>query len=176
MEKKKLFAVAKQFSIFAVPKSQSSRQNPAVIDINSPFAWWRYRKRPHGIFESRGHLYRGHLYFLNLKVMNTTNHTSQQEQANSYGLKSVLNSKTAQTNAEHIELSDETRTLIQCRARLSDVYSDVLDVMESYWGSEQVDRITEQFCNTYSELDAALWSLTSNIMADTMLEESYRKM
>lgn len=108
--------------------------------------------------------------------MNTTNHTNQQEQANAYGLKSVLNSKTAQTNAEHISLSNETRTLIQCRARLSDVYSEVLNVMESYWGSEQVDRITEQFCNTYSELDAALWSLTSNIMADTMLEESYRKM
>lgn len=108
--------------------------------------------------------------------MNTTNHTSQQEQANAYGLKSVLNSKTAQTNAEHIEPSDETRTLIQCRARLSDIYSDVINVMESYWGSEQVDRITEQFCNLYSELDTALWSLTSDIMADTMLNENFKKM
>ena len=108
--------------------------------------------------------------------MNTTNHTNQQEQANAYGLKSVLNSKTAQTNAEHISLSNETRTLIQCRARLSDVYSDVLNVMESYWGSEQVDRITEQFCNTFSELDTALWSLTSDIMADTMLDKNFKKM
>ena len=106
--------------------------------------------------------------------MNTNVQT--QQQPTSYGLQEVLNSKTAQTNAEHISLSNETRTLIQCCARLSDVYSDVLNVMESYWGSEQVDRITEQFCNTYSELDATLWSLTSNIMADTMLEESYRKM
>ena len=108
--------------------------------------------------------------------MNTTNHTNQQEQANAYGLKSVLNSKTAQTNAEHISLSNETRTLIQCRARLSDVYSDILNVMESYWGSEQVDRITEQFCNTFSELDTALWSLTSDIMADTMLDKNFKKM
>ena len=99
-----------------------------------------------------------------------------QEQANAYGLKSVLNSKTAQTNAEHISLSNETRTLIQCRARLSDVYSEVLNVMESYWGSEQVDRITEQFCNLYSELDTALWSLISDIMADTMLSENFKKM
>ena len=108
--------------------------------------------------------------------MNTTNYTSQQEQANASGLKSVLNSKTAQTNAEHIELSDETRTLIQCRARLSDVYSDVLNVMESYWDSEQVDRITEQFCNAFSELDFALWGLTADIMSNTLLDESYRKM
>ena len=108
--------------------------------------------------------------------MNTTNHTSQQEQANAYGLKSVLNSKTAQANAEHISLSNETRILIQYRARLSDAYSDILSVMESYWGGEQVDRITEQFCNAYSELDTALWSLTSDIMADTMLSENFKKM
>ena len=108
--------------------------------------------------------------------MNTTNYTSQQEQANASGLKSVLNSKTAQTNAERIEPSDGTRTLIQCRARLSDAYSDILNVMESYWGSEQVDRITEQFCNLYSELDTALWSLISDIMADTMLNENFKKM
>ena len=150
--------------------------NAAVIDTYLPFAWWQYRKRLHGYSNDRGHLYRGHLYFQNIRVMNTTNHTNQQEQANAYGLKSVLNSKTAQTNAEHIELSDETRTLIQCSARLSDVYSDVLNVMESYWGSEQVDRITEQFCNTYSELDTVLWSLTSNIMADTMLDKNFKKM
>ena len=81
-----------------------------------------------------------------------------------------------QSNAERIELSDETRTLIQYRARLSDAYSDILSVMESYWGGEQVDRITEQFCNAYSELDTALWSLTSDIMADTMLSENFKKM
>lgn len=127
-------------------------------------------------FVAVGHLNGGHLFFLKHKVMNTTNHTSQQEQANAYGVKSVLNSKAAQANAEHISLSNETRTLIQCRARLSDVYSDVLNVMESYWGSEQVDRITEQFCNTYSELDTVLWSLTSNIMADTMLDKNFKKM
>ena len=108
--------------------------------------------------------------------MNTTNYTSQQEQANASGLKSVLNSRDAQSNAERIELSDETRTLIQYRARLSDAYSDILSVMESYWGGEQVDRITEQFCNAYSELDTALWSLTSDIMADTMLSENFKKM
>ena len=108
--------------------------------------------------------------------MNTTNHTSQQEQANAYGLKSVLNSRAAQTNAERIELSDETRTLIRCLARLTDIYSDVLNVMESYWGSEQVDRITEQFCNAFSELDFALWGLTADIMSNTLLDESYRKM
>ena len=108
--------------------------------------------------------------------MNTTNHTSQQEQANAYGLKSDLNSRDAQANAEHISLSNETRILIQYRARLSDAYSDILSVMESYWGGEQVDRITEQFCNAYSELDTALWSLTSDIMADTMLSENFKKM
>lgn len=176
MEKKKLFAVAKQFSIFAVPKSQSSRQNPAVIDINLPFAWWRYRKRPHGIFESRGHLYRGHLYFLNLKVMNTNEHTEQQGMKHYYKLKTVFDSRNALTNAEHIELSAETQTLIRCLARLSDIYSDVTDVMDSYWGRDQVDRITEHFCDTFHDMYFVLWGLTADIMSDTMLTETYKKM
>lgn len=176
MEKKKLFAVAKQFSTFAVPKSQSSRQNPAVIDINLPFAWWRYRKRPHGIFESRGHLYRGHLYFLNLKVMNTNEHTEQQGMKTYYKLKTVFDSRNALTNAEHIELSAETQTLIRCLARLSDIYSDVADVMDSYWGRDQVDRITEHFCDTFHDMYFVLWGLTADIMSDTMLTETYKKM
>lgn len=107
--------------------------------------------------------------------MNTTNKTCEQGMKPYYKRKTVFNSRDAQTNAERIELSDETRTLIQCRARLSDAYSDILSVMESYWGGEQVDRITEQFCNAYSELDTALLSLTSDIMADTMLSENFKK-
>ena len=150
--------------------------NAAVIDIYLPFAWWRYRKRLHGYSNDRGHLYRGHLYFLNIRVMNTNVQPEQQGMKPCDKLKTVFDSRNALTNAEHIELSAETQTLIRCLARLSDIYSDVTDVMDSYWGRDQVDRITEHFCDTFHDMYFVLWGLTADIMSDTMLTETYKKM
>ncbi len=139
-----------------------------------PFAWWRYRKRLHGYSNDRGHLYRGHLYFLNIRVMNTN--VQPEQQPTSYGLQEVLNATACHDNAKGITLSNETQTLIRCLARLSDIYSDVTDVMDSYWGRDQVDRITEHFCDTFHDMYFVLWGLTADIMSDTMLNETYKKM
>ena len=114
------------------------------------------------------------MYFLNQTVMNTNVQT--EHQPTSYGLQEVLNTTACHDNAKGITLSNETRTLIECRARLSDLYSDVVDTMHAYWGGEQVDRITEQFCNAFYDLDTALLGLMADIIADTMLNENYRKM
>lgn len=108
--------------------------------------------------------------------MNTNEHTEQQGMKPYYKLKTVFDSRNALTNAEHIELSAETQTLIRCLARLSDIYSDVTDVMDSYWGRDQVDRITEHFCDTFHDMYFVLWGLTADIMSDTMLNETYKKM
>ena len=112
--------------------------------------------------------------FLNQQVMNTN--AQPEQQPTSYGLQEVLNTTTCHDNAKGITLSNETRTLIECRARLSDVYSDVIDTMDAYWGGGQVDRITEQFCNAYSDLDFALLGLLGEMMADIMLTDSFKKM
>lgn len=55
----------KKMHIFAIPESQSNRTESGCNRKFLPFAWWQCRKRLHGIFVSRGHLYRGHFYFLN---------------------------------------------------------------------------------------------------------------
>lgn len=106
--------------------------------------------------------------------MNTN--AQPEQQPTSCGLQEVLNTTTCHDNAKGITFSNETRTLIECRARLSDVYADVIDTMDAYWGSEQVDKITEQFCNAYSDLDFALLGLLGEMMADTMLTDSFKKM
>ena len=106
--------------------------------------------------------------------MNTNVQT--EHQPTSYGLQEVLNTTACHDNAKGITLSNETRTLIECRARLSDLYSDVVDTMHAYWGGEQEGRITEQFCNAFYDLDIALLGLMADIIADTMLNENYRKM
>ena len=106
--------------------------------------------------------------------MDTNVQTEQQPV--SYRLQKVLNGKDAQTNAEHITISRETQTLIQCRARLSDIINDVTEVIGTYWGIEQSDKILEQFSNTASDLDTALLGLMGDIMATTMLDENYTEM
>ena len=98
--------------------------------------------------------------------MNTNVQT--EHQPTSYGLQEVLNTTACHDNAKGITLSNETRTLIECRARLSDLYSDVVDTMHAYWGGEQEGRITEQFCNAFYDLDTALLGLMADIIADTM--------
>ena len=110
----------------------------------------------------------------NQQVMNTN--VQPEQQPTSCGLQEVLNTTTCHDNAKGITFSNETRTLIECRARLSDLYSDVVDTMHAYWGGEQVDRITEQFCNAFYDLDTVLLGLMADIIADTMLNENYRKM
>lgn len=106
--------------------------------------------------------------------MNTN--VQPEQQLTSYRLQTVLNGKDAQANAEHIAISRETQTLIQCRARLSDIINDVTEVIEIYWGIEQSDKILEQFSNTVSDLDTALLGLLGDIMASMMLDENYKEM
>ena len=106
--------------------------------------------------------------------MNTNEQPEQQP--TSYGLQEVLNTTACHANTKGIVISNETRTLIECLARLSDIYSDVTDVMDSYWGRDQVDRITECFCDTFHDMYFVLWGLTADIMSDTMLTDSFKKM
>lgn len=106
--------------------------------------------------------------------MNTN--AQPKQQPTSYGLREVLNTTACHANTKGIVISNETRTLIECLARLSDIYSDVTDVMASYWGSDQADRIAEKFCNTFHDVYFALWGLTADVMSDTMLTDSFKKM
>ena len=56
---------------FVVPKYCSSPMR--LTEIYLPFAWWWYRKRPHGYCNNRGHLNEGLVLFLNIADMEKQN-------------------------------------------------------------------------------------------------------
>lgn len=106
--------------------------------------------------------------------MNTNVQTEQQP--TSYGLREVLNTTTCHDNAKGIVISNETRTLIECRARLSDIYNDVTEVGRLYFGDcPQTDNLLEPFADSFFNTDRALLDLIKDIMADTMLNDDYRQ-
>ena len=112
--------------------------------------------------------------FLNQQVMNTN--AQPEQQPTSYGLQEVLNTTACHDNAKGITLSNETRTLIECRARLSDIYNDVTEVGRLYFGDcPHTDKLLEPFADSFFDTDRALLDLIKDVMADTMLNDDYRQ-
>lgn len=159
----------KKIHIFAASLNQQAADlNAAVTDNYLPFAWWQHRKRLHGYSYDRGHLYRGHLYFLNIRDMDTKN----EEQP--WRLAEVLNTTEAQDNADGITISNGTRTLVKCMARLSDIHTDVVEVYSRLYEGAQTDKELAGFYGAYSALRNELLKLVSDYSADWMLNEDYR--
>ena len=108
--------------------------------------------------------------FLNLQAMNTKN----EEQP--WRLAEVLNTTEAQDNADGITISNGTRTLVKCMARLSDIHTDVVEVYSRLYEGAQTDKELAGFYGAYSALRDELLKLVSDYSADWMLNEDYREM
>ncbi len=101
--------------------------------------------------------------------------TKNEEQP--WRLAEVLNTTEAQDNADGITISNGTRTLVKCMARLSDIHTDVVEVYSRlYEGTAQTDKELAGFYGAYSALRDELLKLVSNYSADWMLNEDYREM
>lgn len=97
-------------------------------------------------------------------------------QAMKYTLKSVLNTREQETNAQDIKLSNETKTLILCRARMRDVWNDVYKVLETLYGDTQVDRLIDKFSEAFYSTDNELIEILTEVMATTISDKEFMEL
>lgn len=71
-------------------------------------------------------------------------------------------------NSAYIKLSNRTLALIRCKAKMSDVYSTVYNVLEDEYGATRVDDEIKKFADLFFSLNSELVTL----IADSVDEKS----
>lgn len=85
-------------------------------------------------------------------------------------LEQVLND--AVVNVQNVVVSDYTKALLICRAKLSDVFNSVVNIYTSrYYRDEPKD-----FIDKMSEADEALVKLIGDAVAESLTESEYKEM
>ncbi len=77
-------------------------------------------------------------------------------------------------NVANIQISEETKALLLCRARLSDIYQTVLNVVYLKYGTD-VDKEFSGFWDAFSKFDSELMKALSCFIEVTSLESNYTK-
>lgn len=85
-------------------------------------------------------------------------------------------SNRCEANVTSIEISDMTKALMQCRAKLSDIYQTISDIIESRYDGDSYKSVFEGFENTHCALDNELVKITSIFIEVTSLESNYTEM
>lgn len=79
-------------------------------------------------------------------------------------------------NAANIQLSENTKALILCRARLSDIHGNVSDIIESQYKGQIYEGIFKDFNEALSTLDIELMKIISMFIETTSLQSDYKEM
>lgn len=79
-------------------------------------------------------------------------------------------------NVANIQISDSTKALMLCRARLSDIHGNVSDVVESQYSREDHEDIFNDFNKALLELDNELVKIMSMFIEVTSLQSDYKEM
>lgn len=77
-------------------------------------------------------------------------------------------------NVANIQISEETKALLLCRARLSDIYQTVSNVVYLKYGTD-VDKEFSGFWDAFSKFDSELMKALSCFIGVTSLESNYTK-
>lgn len=88
----------------------------------------------------------------------------------------ILNTTTSADNADGVTLSDETKTLIKCRARLEDLYGDVVTVMSERYGDKGAESEMNNFATAFATMSGELASFIGDFVADNLLDSRYAEM
>ena len=78
-------------------------------------------------------------------------------------------------NVQNIQISEETKVLMLCRARLSSVFNTVANVVEKTYRKD-VDDIFEGFTDKFDEFDHKLMEVISTYVEVTSLSSNYTQM
>ena len=77
-------------------------------------------------------------------------------------------------NATNIQISEETKALLLCRARLSDIYQTVSNVVYRQYGTD-VDKEFSGFWDAFSKFDSELMKALSCFIEVSSLGSNYTK-
>ena len=78
-------------------------------------------------------------------------------------------------NVQNIQISEETKILMLCRARLSNVFNTVTNVVNKTYRKD-VDDIFEGFTDKFDEFDHKMMEVISTYVDVTSLSRNYTQM
>ena len=90
-------------------------------------------------------------------------------------MKEELIDNTCIDNVQNIQISEETKVLMLCRARLSSVFNTVANVVEKTYRKD-VDDIFEGFTDKFDEFDHKLMEVISTYVELISLDRNYTQM
>lgn len=79
-------------------------------------------------------------------------------------------------NVVNIELSEELKALLLCRAQMSDIFNGVSNIIASRYSGSGYNEIFDNFCNSHCDLDRELMKIISSFIEVTMIESDYTEM
>lgn len=78
-------------------------------------------------------------------------------------------------NVKDIRISEETKALLICRAKLSDIYNTVGNVVNMTYNKD-TDDVFEGFSDKFDEFDHKLMEVISTYVEVTSLSSNYTRM
>ena len=77
-------------------------------------------------------------------------------------------------NVEDVQISEETKALLLCRARFSDIYNNVSEVVYHRYSAD-VDKEFDGFWEAFSKFDDELMKIISAFVQVTSMESNYKE-
>ncbi len=78
-------------------------------------------------------------------------------------------------NVQNIQISEETKILMLCRARLSSIFNTVSNVVDKTY-KKDVDDVFEGFTDKFGEFDHKMMEVISTYVNVTSLSSGYTQM
>ena len=78
----------------------------------------------------------------------------------------------AEVNVQNVVVSDYTKALLICRAKMSDIFNSVVDI----YSYQNVSEEPKEFMEKMSEADDALIKLISEAVAVSLVESDYKEL
>ena len=78
-------------------------------------------------------------------------------------------------NVQNIQISEETKILMLCRARLSSIFNTVSNVVDKTYKND-VDDVFEGFTDKFDEFDHKMMEVISTYVDVTSLSRNYTQM
>ena len=78
-------------------------------------------------------------------------------------------------NVQNIQISEETKILMLCRARLSSIFNTVSNVVDKTY-KKNIDDVFEEFTDKFDEFDHKMMEVISTYVDVTSLSRNYTQM
>ena len=81
----------------------------------------------------------------------------------------------ASKNVQDIQISEETMSLLVCRAKLCDIYNTVGNVVDNRY-KKDIDEVFPGFSDAFSRFEGELMDVISGIIGSVSIESNHSKM